>query len=145
LLYITNPGKHRIEVFTQNGMYKPELSWGEPSGNLGGFVGCCNPIGVAVLNDGRILTVEKSISRIKVFKPSGELDCVVAGPSVLDQMPPERKRTLKPDRYFAATILSEGRIAVFDFDGQRIRIFAPQFTKKDCVFHYTYAGFDLQP
>ena len=125
LLYITNPGKHRVEVFTPDGVYKPELSWGEASGNLSGFAGCCNPIGLAVLDDGRILTVEKSISRIKIYGTDGELDSAAAGPGILDRMPKDMKQTLKPDRFFAAAVLSEGRIAVFDFDGQLIRIFAP--------------------
>jgi len=126
LLYIANPGRHRVDVFTQDGIYQPELSWGEPSGSLGGFAACCNPIDVAVLDDGRILTVEKAVSRIKIFRTNGELDCVVAGFNVLEDMPSGLQRApLEPGgRSFSAVPLSEGRIAVFDFEGL-IRIFAP--------------------
>ncbi|MCL2711315.1 MAG: hypothetical protein FWE95_10580 [Planctomycetaceae bacterium] len=126
LLYIANPGRHRVDVFTQDGIYQPELSWGEPSGKLEGFTACCNPIGLAALDDGRMLTVEKGISRIKIYRTDGTLDTVVAGPDVLDNLPPELRRApLEPGgRYFSAVPLSEGRIAVFDFEGL-IRIFAP--------------------
>ena len=125
LLYIANPGKHRVDVFTQDGTYQPKLGWGEPSGKLEGFAACCNPIGLAVLEDGRILTVEKGISRIKIYRTDGTLDTVVAGPDVLDNPPPEIARTpIEPGgRYFSAVPLSDGRIAVFDFEGF-IRIFA---------------------
>jgi hypothetical protein len=127
LLFITNPGKHRIEVFTQDGIHRPELGWGEPSAHVSGFAGCCNPIGLAVLDDGRILTVEKAVSRIKIFKQDTYLDCVVAGPGTLESLPPgvERAPLKSGQRYFAAAVLSEGRIAVFDFEYAAIRIFAP--------------------
>jgi len=127
LLYIANPGRHRVDVFTQDGIYLPELSWGEPSGRLEGFPGCCNPVGLAVLDDGRILTVEKAISRIKIYRTDGTLDTVVAGPDVLDNPPPGVRRVpLEPGgRYFSAVPLSDGRIAVFDFDHSLMRIFAP--------------------
>jgi len=125
LLYIAHPGKHRVEAFTQDGEYQPELSWGEPSAGYLGFAGCCNPIGLAVLDDGGILTVEKAISRIKIFQ-DGEFDSIVAGPGILDSLPPGmiRHSPLTPDRYFAAAVLSKGRIAVFDFEYAAVRIFA---------------------
>ena len=127
LLYIANPGMHRVEVFTQDGESQPERSWGTPSIDYEGFAGCCNPIGLAVLDDGRILTVEKGISRVKIFRTGGALDCFVAGSSILDALPPGamRRAPLKPDRYFAAVVLSEGHIAVFDFEYAAVRIFAP--------------------
>jgi len=129
-LYITNPGKHRVEVFTQDGIHLPELSWGEPSGSLSGFVGCCNPIGLAVLDGGRILTVEKAISRIKIFRAGGgvgELDCVVAGPGTLEDVPIASGRTpAEPGgRYFAAVPLPHGDIAVFDYVYAVVRVFSP--------------------
>jgi len=127
LLYIANPGRHRVDVFTQDGIHLPELSWGEPSSRLEGFPGCCNPVGLAVLDDGRVLTVEKAISRIKIYRTDGTLDTVVAGPDVLDTLPPGITRApLDPGgRYFAAVPLSDGRIAVFDFDHTLFRIFTP--------------------
>jgi len=125
LLYIANPGRHRVDVFTQDGIYRPELSFGEPTGRLDGFTACCNPIGLAVLDDGRILTVEKAVSRVKIFQPDGQLDTVVAGADILEALPPGMARKpLDPGgRYFSAVPLSDGRIAVFDFEYATVRIF----------------------
>ena len=127
LLYIANPGRHRVDVFTQDGIYMPELSWGAHSHELAGFIGCCNPIGLAVLDDGRIVTVEKAASRIKIYR-DGELDSIVAGWDTLENFPREFGRLpMQPSgRDFAAIPLSEGRIAVFDFDYKAVRIFAPK-------------------
>ena len=117
-LYVANPGRHRVDVFTQDGIYQPELSFGEPSASFSGFAGCCNPIGLAVLDDGRILTVEKAVSRVKIFKTNGQLDCVVAGYDILEDT------FLKPNqRYFAIAVLSDGSIAVFDFDCAVMHVF----------------------
>jgi hypothetical protein len=121
LLYIANPGNHRVEVFTQDGKYKPELCWGEGSAAIDGFAGCCNPIGLAALDDGRILTVEKSVSRIKIYE-DGKLDCVVADHTTLESL---RRPAKRGGYYFSAVPLSDGRIAVFDFDGKVLRIFSP--------------------
>ena len=118
-LYVANPGKHRVEVFTQQGVYRPELSWGEPSASLSGFAGCCNPIGLAVLDDGRIVTVEKAVSRIKIFKTDGQLDCVVAGYDVLEDTPQKKPN----QRYFAIAVLSGGRIDAFDFECAVMHVF----------------------
>jgi hypothetical protein len=95
---------------------------------LEGFAGCCNPVGLAVLDDGRILTVEKAISRIKIYRTDGTLDAVVAGADVLDRLPPGLAQRMPAEpggRYFSAIPLSDGRIAVFDFDHAVIRLFAP--------------------
>jgi len=117
-LYIANPGRHRVDVFSQDGIYQPELSFGEPSASLSGFAGCCNPVGLAALDDGRILTVEKAVSRVKIFKTDGQLDCVVAGYDILEDT------SRKPNqRSFAVAVLSDGSIAVFDFDCAVMRIF----------------------
>ena len=126
LLYIANPGRHRVDVFTQDGEYKPELIWGEAAQTLSGFVGCCNPIGLATLDDGRIMTVEKAASRVKIFR-DGELDSVVAGWSTLENIPREFGRLpMQPSgRDFAAMPLPSGRIAVFDFNYKALRIFEP--------------------
>lgn len=77
LLRVNNPGRHRIEAYTVDGHF--ELAWGKPSAAIDGFCGCCNPIALAVLPDGRIVTGEKGLPRVKVHKPDGTLESVVAG------------------------------------------------------------------
>jgi hypothetical protein len=94
LIHVTNPGQHRVETFTSDGYWEPSLSWGNASGDLAGFVGCCNPVSISTLSDGRIVTAEKFVTRVKVFYShiqrgmGRRLDCVVAGPEVLDRQPP---------------------------------------------------------
>jgi len=78
LLRVNNPGRHRIEGYTPSGDL--EFSWGRPSGAIEGFCGCCNPIAVALLPDGRYVTCEKGLPRVKIYGADGSFECVVAGP-----------------------------------------------------------------
>jgi hypothetical protein len=78
LLRVNNPGRHRFEAYTVDGDFAG--SWGVPSAAIQGFCGCCNPIGLALLPDGRTVTCEKGLARVKVFRSDGELESVVAGP-----------------------------------------------------------------
>lgn len=80
---ITNPGVHQIERWTKDG--KRLAAWGTPSEKLDGFCGCCNPTDMALLPDGRVVTSEKGIPRVKVYTPDGEFETVVAAP---DQFAP---------------------------------------------------------
>jgi len=41
------------------------------------FVGCCNPINVATTPDGKVVTSEKMVARVKVFEPDGRLLAVI--------------------------------------------------------------------
>lgn len=78
LLRVTNPGRHRVEAYTIDGDL--ERAWGKPSFAIEGFAGCCNPINIALLPDGRIVTCEKGLPRVKVYSLEGNLESVVAGP-----------------------------------------------------------------
>jgi len=78
LLRVTNPGRLRVEAYTFDGDL--ELSWGVASPGIEGFSGCCNPTDIAVLPGGQIVTSEKGLERVKVYSPTGEFLCVVAGP-----------------------------------------------------------------
>jgi uncharacterized cupin superfamily protein len=44
-----------------------------------GFCGCCNPINFALLPDGRYVTCEKGLPRVKIYSATGEFQSVVAG------------------------------------------------------------------
>lgn len=77
LLRVTNPGRHRVELYTPEGDL--EGAWGAPSMGIAGFCGCCNPISLALLSDGRYVTCEKGLPRVKVYSAGGELESVVAG------------------------------------------------------------------
>jgi len=77
LLWVVNPGKHRIEAYTADGNL--ELSWGETGMNIENFCGCCNPVYFTRLTDGRFVTSEKGLNRIKIYSATGKFIGVVAG------------------------------------------------------------------
>lgn len=77
LLRVNNPGRHRVEAYTTNGDL--EFFWGKPTAGIEGFCGCCNPVGLAMMGDGRYVTCEKGLPRVKVYSAEGAFECVVAG------------------------------------------------------------------
>jgi hypothetical protein len=77
LLRVTNPGRHQVEVYTFDGDL--EFSWGKPGAAIENFCGCCNPIATIPLKDGRTVTLEKGIPRVKVYSQQGVFESVVAG------------------------------------------------------------------
>lgn len=81
-LWVVNPGRGKIVLFDNKN--KPVQSIGFPSNELEGFGGCCNPIHLALLKDGSLVTAEKGIARIKVYDVKGNMTDVVAGPAQFD-------------------------------------------------------------
>ncbi|SPE61420.1 conserved hypothetical protein [Verrucomicrobia bacterium] len=77
LLRVPNPGRHRVEAYSFDGDL--ELAWGTPGWAIENFCGCCNPINLALLPNGRIVTFEKGIPRVKVYSAKGAFEWVVAG------------------------------------------------------------------
>jgi hypothetical protein len=77
-------GRHRVSAWTLDG---------EPLGSFGkfghqdpaDFVGCCNPVNLALTPDGKVVTAEKMIARVKVYEPDGRLLALV-GPPNFDPM-----------------------------------------------------------
>ena len=137
LLFVTNPGKHRIEAFTQDGHWEPSLSWGEASSELSGFTGCCNPVCIDSLSDGRIVTAEKSSNlRVKIYRTDRKLDGIVAGPNDLTKPPPSIRlpqnfravAAADGARFVLVTAISEDRIIVYDPILRIFRVFLPGFT-----------------
>jgi len=78
----TDTGRHRVSSWRLDGT---------PAGQFGkfglskpeDFVGCCNPVNVAVAPDGKIVTAEKVIARVKVFDDTGKLLALI-GPDHFD-------------------------------------------------------------
>jgi sugar lactone lactonase YvrE len=83
-VYATDTGRHQVTTwkldgspvaaFGRFGMAKPE-----------DFVGCCNPVNLAVTPDGCVVTGEKVAARVKVFGPDRSLLAVI-GPEHFDPM-----------------------------------------------------------
>ncbi|MFC1555946.1 hypothetical protein ACFL67_02575 [candidate division KSB1 bacterium] len=76
-LWVANTGRHSMENYTFDGDLRS--SWGEYSMEIEGFCGCCNPTHIAILDDGKFITSEKGIARVKIYNRLGELESVVAG------------------------------------------------------------------
>ena len=110
-LWVVNPGKHTLGQYKDSGELRS--FWTKNQEGIEGFYGCCNPAHFAFLADGSFVTSEKKIARIKIYKPSGELLCVVA---------PTEKFT--EDGYAPDVAVSpQGDVYALDFDKKIIRLF----------------------
>ncbi len=123
LLRVTNPGRHRVEVYTPDGDL--EISWGRPSNAIDGFCGCCNPVGIALLPDAKVVTCEKGLPRVKVHRADGSFESVVAGP---ESFPENARRGSVHDLSdgtmggLDAAVDSQGRIYILDLATGDVRI-----------------------
>jgi hypothetical protein len=123
LLRVNNPGRHCVESYTAAGDL--ELSWGEPSAAIQGFCGCCNPIGLALLPDGRCVTCEKGLPRVKVYSAMGTFECVVAGPETFPENGKARSVQALSDGSIGgldAAVDSDGRIYILDLVAEDVRV-----------------------
>ena len=119
MLLVTNPGRRRVELYAEDGLTpEPKLQsfWGEASQSIEGFCGCCNPTDIALLPDGRIVTSEKGLPRVKIYSAEGALECVVAAPEEL---------SLTASGLDLA-VAEDGRIMVLDPPARAVRVFAPK-------------------
>jgi hypothetical protein len=113
-LWVVNPGMHSLENYTEDGNLREH--WNNTSMMTEGFSGCCNPAHFTFLPDGRFVTSEKGLVRVKTYKPSGEFDAVVAAPIKFTN---EGKA---PDIATDAA----GNVYALDFDKKMIRVFEPK-------------------
>jgi hypothetical protein len=109
----TDPGRHRVSSWGSDG---------SPAGYFGkfgltnpeDFVGCCNPVNLAIAPDGSIITAEKVAARVKVYSPDGKLLALI-GPEHFD---------LKCVHLHLA-VDSKGRIFVADPVRLEVKVFSP--------------------
>ncbi len=122
---IVNPGARQIEAYTFDGAWLGE--WGKASADIDGFFGCCNPANFAVLADGKFVTVEKGLPRIKVYSREGDFECVVAEPRVLapGEIVVDEIRDDHRVKVFDVATDSSGRILVLDPTNRTVRVFEP--------------------
>ncbi len=126
LVRVVNPGAHRIEAYTLDGDL--EVAWGSHSEGTEGFCGCCNPTNIALLPDGRFVTSEKGIPRVKVYTADGRFAAVVAGPETLAPGETILEET-RPDHrlpVFDVAADSRGRVLVLDPLARKVRVFEPK-------------------
>jgi hypothetical protein len=125
-LWVVNPGMRRIESYSFTG--ELQSMWGQAGAGIADFFGCCNPAHLALLPDGRFITSEKGIPRIKVYSASGEFQHVVAGSSELGVSASALvdARGDQIDRVFDVAVARDGAVLVLDTLERRIRVFYPK-------------------
>jgi hypothetical protein len=112
VLVAADSGRHRVSSWTLDGT--PLRHFGKFGlVNPGDFVGCCNPVNIALAPNGRIVTAEKVIPRIKVYNTEGKLLALI-GPEHFDS-----KCT-----HLHLAIDSKGRIFVADPVRLEVKMFA---------------------
>lgn len=123
--WVVNPGLRRVECYSLDGQL--QSMWGQASADLAGFFGCCNPAHLARLPDGRFVTSEKGIPRIKVYSAAGELDTVVAGPQELGLTAAALvdARSDVAGAPFDIAARPDGTVLVLDTKQRCVRVFRP--------------------
>lgn len=109
-LWVVNPGMHALQHYDEKGSLVE--AWEKVSLQIEGFSGCCNPAHFTFLPDGRFVTSEKGMPRIKIYGDGGQLESVVAPPAAF------------VDNGRACDVATLGEtIVALDFDKKMIRIF----------------------
>ena len=123
LVAVVHPAALRIECYSPDGTM--QRFWGEAGSNVEGFFGCCNPAHFAVLRDGRYVTAEKGLLRVKVYSSDGEFESVVADHSQLETPGPAAGGDLWDHEYRAVDVAADarGRILVLDLSTGVVRVF----------------------
>jgi len=122
LLRVNNTGRHRVEAYTVDGDL--EFFWGKASAAIDGFCGCCNPVGLALLPDGRYVTCEKGLPRVKVYSKEGAFECVVAGPESFSENWQKCSPSDCTTGGLDAAVDAGGRIYILDVVEANVRIMA---------------------
>jgi hypothetical protein len=68
-IIVANLGSFRVDGYDLSG--KKLVSFGQRGKGINDFHGCCNPVSVRKLDNGCIITVEKTPTRIKVYSKDG--------------------------------------------------------------------------
>jgi len=125
LLRAVNPGRHRIEAYTPDGSL--EVFWGKATLGIEGFCGCCNPANIALFADGRVVTAEKGVPRVKLYSAEGQFLSVVAGPELLTPEPTSAEETRQAHKLKVVDVAvdSRGRVLVLDPGARSVRVFEP--------------------
>lgn len=109
-LLVNNPGRLRVDTYSPSGALKS--SFGKASVDITGFCGCCNPIDIALLGQGFVVTAEKGLPRVKVYRADGTLESVVVGSA-----------GLSPRCEPQIAVSPTGQILVLDAPARVVRVF----------------------
>jgi len=104
-------GRHRVSAWTLDGAplgFFGRFGQQDPAH----FVGCCNPVNLALTPDGKVVTAEKMVARVKVYEPDGRL-LALLGPPNFDPM----------CRAIPLAVDSKGRILTADTVRREVKVF----------------------
>lgn len=113
-LWVVNPGKHALENYSDEGRMRGY--WEHMTTGPEGFLGCCNPARIVAAPEGRFVTSEKGLVRIKIYDQSGALVSVVAPPALF------KEEGKAPDVCVDSSLV----VYALDYDRNMIRIFNPR-------------------
>ncbi len=113
-LWVVNPGKLGLERYRSNGDIV--TSWYRPSLELEGFSGCCNPTHIAFNSEGRLVTCEKGLVRVKIYEvTAGDFEELVVG-----------SKSFRVAQSVSDMVVdSSDRVLVLDSRQKSVRIFEP--------------------
>ncbi len=84
-LWIADTGRHTLLKMSRDGEVVGK--WGQYAMDVKGFSGCCNPAHFAILPDGRFVTAEKGLQRIKIHTAGGDFAGLVETTQALGGAP----------------------------------------------------------
>jgi hypothetical protein len=119
VVHATDSGRHQVTSWALDG---------SPRGKFGkfgmiapeDFVGCCNPVNIAVTPDGNVVTGEKMVARVKVYDPDGALLAVI-GPEHFDPA----------CTHIYLAVDSKDRILAADPVRREVKVFSPTRTLEE--------------
>ena len=112
-LWVVNPGELGLERYRAEGDIV--TSWYHPNLRLEGFSGCCNPTQIAFTPEGKLITAEKGLVRIKSYEVTmGKFEELIAGSRLFP-----KEASLRD-----LTVDAKGRILALDPRSDTVRIFA---------------------
>ena len=121
VLRVADPGRHRIVTMNWNG--ENIGAWkSKRSMKIDGFCGCCNPVSIALMPDGQIVTAEKGLARVKLYDADGVFLGVVAG---VESFPDHDPSAIAGDvgPVLDVAVDADGRVLVLDGRTARVRTF----------------------
>jgi len=106
-IWIADPGRHQLQIYNFQGEYVSTWTPDEP------FPGCCNPTDFTIVENGNIITMQKGISEVKMFSPTGGIICTIA--------PTNAFKSVSSRKQMA--VFREDAIVIYDPDLQSLRFF----------------------
>jgi DNA-binding beta-propeller fold protein YncE len=129
LIYVTDGGNFRVQVFTQEGQHV--RSWGRPGRRLGQF---SRPKGISVDPSGNVYVVDAAFGNFQIFNPEGKLLLFVGDRST----DPEPAKFMLPA---GIDVDEDGRVYMVYQFFRKLDIFRPvEIGEKDGWLGRTPAG-----